>query len=100
MVHILAKYLPYVILFMMASSILMIFTKSVILKLISLLGFLGFIIFNQSHQQIFKIEPKTMQEIICIIGGMLCLIGLDKKSTSKVLLTERELDELIEKKHL
>jgi hypothetical protein len=85
---------------MMISSISMVFTKSVISKLISLLGFLVFILLNQSPQNRLKMELETIQEIICIIGGMLCLIGLDKKSSLKVLLTERELDELVEKKHL
>lgn len=85
---------------MMVSSILMVFTKSIISKLISLLGFLGFILLNQSPRNGLKMDLETMQEIVCIIGGMLCLIGVDKKSSSKVLLTERELDELVEKKHL
>jgi hypothetical protein len=88
-VYLLGKILPYLILSMMASSFSMMFTRSVIPKMISLTGFVGFILSNQSPQNRLKMELETMQEILCIIGGMLCLIGLDRKSNSKVLLTER-----------
>jgi hypothetical protein len=87
-VYILAKILLYLILSMMASSISMIFTRSVIPKIISLTGFVGFILSNQSPQNRLKMELETMQETLCIIGGMLCLIGLDRRPNSKVLLTE------------
>ena len=74
---------------MMISSISMVFTRSVVPKVMGLLGFLAFILSNQSPHNRLKMELETLQETVCIFGGMLCLIGLDKKQNSKVLLTER-----------
>lgn len=88
---ILSFVLPHIALILMTTSVFMIFTHSVIPKITSLLGFVGFMILNQHPNYRFVIDLEILQETLCIIGGMLCLMGMDKKPKKKMILTEREI---------
>ena len=54
--QILGNIFPYMIFFMMISSSVMIFTKSIIPKLVGLLGFIGLYLSNQSPNNRLKVD--------------------------------------------
>jgi len=58
-------------------------------KIISLLGFISFNFLNSQPKNRLALDLETLQENICIVGGILCLIAVDKKTTKKFLLNER-----------
>ncbi len=53
--------LPNVVLLMMASSVIMIFTHSIIPKLIGLLGFIGFFLLNQHPDHRREVDPEGLR---------------------------------------
>ncbi len=48
--------IPYILIIMMISSIIMVFTKSIIPKLIGLLGFIAFFLSNQNPKYRFQVD--------------------------------------------
>jgi hypothetical protein len=62
---------------MMIISATMIFTRSLIPKIIGLIGYIGFMLLNQHPDYRFSVDISTVEETLCVIGGILCLMGVD-----------------------